>query len=170
MTVASEDSSLSILRRFFESHPTWVEAAESVHDGANSEVFFTDREGHYHLMREDGHSLLLEGAAPSPDFSFLFTPGAIDHLAEMKEGTIGDFAICIFDLITTDDPKLRVGFRVNGPFLRILRRGYLQVLLKGGPRVLQYAAGHGVTSLSELKKLLDSMSGKEINWSAFRGE
>lgn len=158
------------LRHFFAEHPVWVEAARSVKNGANSEVYFAGTKGQWHLMRDDGVSYLREGRAPSPDLSFVFTEAAVHRLVSMDGKEISDFAIILFDLITSEDENEKVGFRVTGSFFRILRRGYVQVLLKGGPRVLQYAARHGVTNLTDLSRLLSKVSGKEIDWRSLRGE
>ena len=49
---------------------------------------------------------------------------------------MGDFAVTLFETMISDDPDLRVGFRVVAPFGRLVRRGYLALLVRGGPKVL----------------------------------
>ncbi len=141
------------LSEYFLSHPSWVDAAKNIKDGASSQVFFSHLDGEWHLMREDGQSLLLEGPSPDPDFAFSFTPSSIDMLTG-ADGDIGDFAMVLFECVTSEDPDVQVRFRLISPFGKLLRRGYVQVLLRGGPRVLQLASSRGVRTLSDLRALL----------------
>lgn len=156
------------LRRFFLEHPVWVEAARSVRDGAQSRVFFSHVEGEWHLSRENGRSLLKEGPATDPDFAFRFTPRAIERMAAVK-GDIGDFAVELFSCATETDPEVRVEFRVLAPFTRLLARGYVQVLLRGGPKVLAFGASRGVRTLSDLRRLLKHLQDQDLG-SGLSGE
>lgn len=157
------------LADFFRYHPTWIAAARPVKDGSNSEVFFAGTTQPYHLMRQNGESLLLEGPAPSPDFSFIFPPSVVaDFTALGQDAEVADFAIMLFDHIQAQDEDKRVGFRVVGSITQILWRGYLQVLLKGGARVLHYAAEHGVRNLNDFSRLLRNLRGKDVDWTRFK--
>ena len=159
---------LEILRKFFSEHPTWIKAASPVREGANSEVFIAGQPRPYHLYRTAGRSELREGPAPSPDFSLMFSYGAVKSFHELKDGEIADFAILLFDCIKEEDIEQKIGFRVVGTLSQVLGRGYLQVLLKGGPRVLQYAAAHGVRSIGDFSRLLRGLRGKDVNWTDFQ--
>ena len=157
------------LADFFRYHPTWIEAARPVKDGSNSEVFFAGFTQPYHLMRQNGESRLLEGAAPSPDFSFIFPTSVVADFAALgQDAEVADFAIMLFDHIQSQDDAKRIGFRVVGSITQILWRGYLQVLLKGGGRVLQYAAAHGVRNLNDFSRLLRNLRGKDVDWTRFK--
>lgn len=123
-------------------------------EGASSKVFFSHLPGEpWHLIRVGGESLLRPGPPAAPDFAFRFTPAAIDRLAKV-EGGIGDFAVALFSLILETDPDLRIGFRIIAPFPRLVRRGYLRLLLHAGPELVAYGARHGVRNLRELQRVI----------------
>lgn len=158
------DRHVLLLARFFTEHPAWVAAAERISDGANSKVFFRHRPGdEWHLLRREGHSELLPGPAPDPDFAFRFTPRSIERLAAV-EGGIADFAIELFTLITEMDEEARVDFRIVAPFRRLVRRGYLRLLVESGPRVAAWGSQRGVGSLRELRRFVSRMRGGARDW------
>lgn len=163
------DKNIDQLRRFFLEHPAWVEAARSVRDGAQSRVFFSHVPGEWHLSRERGRSLLVEGPATDPDLAFRFTPGAIERLTSV-DGDIGDFAVALFSCATETDPAVRVEFRVLAPFTRLLGRGYVQVLLRGGPKVLAFGASRGVRTLADLRRLLKQLQDRDLGTLSAGGE
>lgn len=154
------DPYVAKLADYFRTHPVWVNAARSIKEGASSSVVFSHLEGEWHLLRRGGESLLLPGPATDPDLAFRFTPAAIERITKV-EGNIGDFATELFACITSDDPELAVDVRVLAPFPRLLKRGYVQVLLRGGPKVLQYGAARGVRTLSDLRRLLKQVQSGE---------
>ncbi|RMF16864.1 MAG: hypothetical protein D6761_05555 [Candidatus Dadabacteria bacterium] len=139
----------------FLHHPVWVSAATSIAEGASSQVFFSHLDSEWHLLRREGRSLLIEGPSPDPDFGFCFTPASIERIFSVPDDAhIADFAIELFECITSEDPETKIDFRVHAPFSQLLKRGYVKLLLRGGPRVMQYAARHGVRTLSDLRRLL----------------
>lgn len=163
------DTYVEQLRRFFLEHPVWVEAARTVRDGAQSRVFFSHLPGEWHLSREGGRSLLLEGPAQDPDLAFRFTPASVGRLTAV-DGDIGDFAVALFACATDPDPEARVEFRVLAPFTRLLSRGYVQVLLRGGPKVLAFGASRGVRTLADLRRLLKHLQDRDLGSSLTEGK
>jgi hypothetical protein len=143
------------LAELFRSHPIWCEAARHIADDASSRVFFSHRPGEpWRLVRRGGDTLLLPGADEDPDLALCFTPDAIEELARARGG-IADFALVLFRLALEKDPERRVRIRVIAPFGRLLRRGYVELLLRGGPRLLWFGASHGVRTLSALRRLVE---------------
>ena len=148
------------LRIFFAEHPAWVKAAKSIVDGANSEVVFDGEAAPWRLMRVDGVSVLEPGVAPSPDFTFYFTGSAIASLTQTdQKATISDFALVLFNRIISDDPRERIGFHVRAPFGQLVKRGYLRVLLRGGPAVLRFMSEHGIRSWRDFNSLVTAVRG-----------
>jgi hypothetical protein len=148
------------LAELFRSHPAWVAAARSIADDATSRVFFTHRPGEaWRLERRRGETRLVRGPVADPDFCFRFPPGAIERLAGVRGG-IGQFAVELFTLIGEEDPALRIDFRIAAPFERLARRGYLGLLLRGGPRVIAFGAARGVRTLAALRRLVAGMVGR----------
>ncbi len=47
-----------------------------------------------------------------------------------------------------------MGLRIVAGFPRLVRRGYLGLLLASGPRVLAFGASHGVRTVGALRRLV----------------
>jgi hypothetical protein len=148
------DPTLDRLARLFREHPAWTAAARRLVPQATSTVYFRHRPGEaWRLEQREGVTRLLPGAAADPDFVFRFTEGSIARL-EAVRGGVGDFAVELFTLITEDDPDVRVGFRIVAGFPRLVRRGYLGLLLAAGPRVVAFGASHGIRTLGALRRFV----------------
>ena len=52
------------------------------------------------------------------------------------------------------DPEVAIRFRIATPFSDLLRRGYLRLLLAGGPALIAFGSEHGVRALSDLRSLV----------------
>ena len=151
------DPVVAQLAAFFGEHPAWVSAAAKLQPEASSSVYFTHLPGQvWHLALHDGRACLGRGAAPDPDLVFLFTPAAVGRLAGV-DGTIGDFAVELFRLLAETRPHLRVRLRVAASFARLLRRGYLGLLVAGGWGVLAFGATRGVRTIAQLRTLVDEV-------------
>jgi hypothetical protein len=156
LVAAHDDPLVQRLVQLFRAHPVWCEAARLVSEDATSRVFFAHRPGEpWRLLRRDEQSVLEPGEADDPDLAFCFPPGAIAEL-EATRGGVGDFALALFRLALDADPERRVRLRVIAPFARLLRRGYVELLLRGGPRLLWFGARHGVRSVGELRRMVES--------------
>jgi hypothetical protein len=158
------DPHIAQLRDLFLSHPAWLDAASHIKDGAQSRVSFSHISGDFYMIRKDGKSLLLPGEAKDPDFAFYFTPKAIERLAMVQGRDLADFAVELFDCIVSDDPELQVGLRILSSFPKLFWRGYVGLLMKGGPRVLSYGASRGVTSMSDLRRFLKQSRASDPRW------
>lgn len=155
------DPPIERLARLFREHPAWREAARRIDPRSTSTVFFRHRPGEpWHLERRGDQTLLLPGAAADPDFVFRFPPGAIDQLAAVR-GNAGDFAAELFTLTLSDDPELRVDIRIAAGFARLLRHGYVRLLVAAGPRVRALGAEHGVIDARSLGRLVSVLRGKD---------
>jgi hypothetical protein len=151
------DPWIARLERLFREHPAWREAARWIDERATSSVFFTHRPGEpWHLERRGDETLLLPGSADAPDFVFRFAPAAIASLEAVRGGP-GDFAAELFTLALAEDPATRVDLRIAASFTRLLRRGYVRLLLAAGPRVRALAAAHGVLSVRDLRRLVATL-------------
>lgn len=155
---AADDPHVDRLARLFREHPAWREAARHVSAESTSRVLFTHRPGErWHLARERGESLLQPGDVPDPDFVFRFSPGSIDRL-ERVEGSVGAFAAELFGLIVGEHPDARVDLRIAAPFPRLVQRGYVRLLVASGWRVLAFGARHGIRSLGQLRRLVETLT------------
>jgi hypothetical protein len=151
------DPHVAALARLYRRHPAWRAAARYVAAESTSAVWFSHRPGEpWHLTRAGGETRLLPGPTPDPDFVFRFTPASIEALAEAGHD-LGDFAVRLFELMIDPDAERRIGFRIVAPFGRLLRRGYVRLLLGSGPRVTAFAARHGVIGLGSLRRLVRAL-------------
>jgi hypothetical protein len=152
---ASADTIVRMLARLFRQHPAWVAAAEGIDQSAESTVFFTHLPGRpWRLVRQRGQTLLLSGRARDPDLVFRFTPGAVARLAAVRGG-VGDFAVELFARLAERRRAERVDIRIAAPFSRLVERGYVRLLLGAGPQVLGFALGRGVTTIGQLRSLVE---------------
>lgn len=154
---AEPDACVSRLAALFRSHPAWTRAAALLSQEACSNVRFQHRPGEiWHLARVDGVTRLEPGARRDADLELGFSPGAVERL-EATRGGIGAFAVALFELAVLRDEALRVDLRILAPFPRLVRRGYLRLLVAGGPSVLAWGEAHGVRTLGELRRWIARM-------------
>jgi len=165
------DDTIARLARLFHEHPIWIEAAKRISTDATSTVFFSHKPGQaWHLENRDGEILLLPGAAADPDFVFRFTPAAVKRLEAVDRG-MDDFAVELFRLMLEESKDKGVAFRVAAGFPRLLRRGYVRLLLSAGPGVLAFGAALGVLNLRGLRRLVtSSRSSRPLPWEKLEEE
>jgi hypothetical protein len=152
---ASADGTVRTLARLFRRHPVWAAAAEGIDRRAESAVFFSHLPGvPWRLVRRRGETRLLPGQARDPDLVFRFTPRAVARLAAVGGG-VGDFAVELFARIAEPRRAERVDLRVAAPFARLVERGYVRLLLGAGPRVMAFALARGVTTIGQLRSVVE---------------
>ena len=149
------------LARLFREHPAWVAAAGHLDPEATCTFYFSHREHTpWRIEQRDSETRLAPGGASDPDFVFLFTPRSIERL-EAVDGGIGDFAVALFSLILDDEVRLRIA----AGFPRLAQRGYLKLLLAGGPKVLAFGATHGIQTWGALRRFVEEQrSPGPANW------
>jgi hypothetical protein len=149
------------LARLFREHPAWQQAARLIDSRATSSVFFRHRPGEpWHLERRGDETLLLPGPAADPDFAFRFPPAAIARLEAVRGGA-GDFAAELFTLALSDDPGVRVDLRIAAGFARLLRRGYVRLVVAAGSPVRALGAAHGVLGVRGMQRLVATLRKSE---------
>lgn len=165
------DDIVDRLARLFLEHPIWIEASQYISDEATSTVFFSHRPGQaWHLKNQAGQILLLPGITEDPDFVFRFTPAAVKRLESVDKG-MDDFAVELFRLMLEKSMDEGVAFRIVADFARLLRRGYVRLLLSAGPGVLAFGAALGILNLSGLRKLVSSSRSREpMSWEKSEGD
>lgn len=152
-----DDALIERLGNLFLEHPAWVEAARQLDPRATSSVWFRHRPGEpFRLEQREGRSELLPGRATDPDLVFCFSAHAIERLEGVRGG-IGDFAVELFASILEEDPDEGVGFRIAASFVRLVRRGYVRLLLVAGPKVAAFGATHGIRSLRGLHRFVSDL-------------
>ena len=156
-----EASPIETLTDLCLHHPAWNEAARYLEEGASSNIYIASQpEAVWHLVRRANETHLEAGPARDPDLVFRFTREAVASLANV-EGDVGDFAVRLFHLIVEVGDDAGVEIRIAAPFSRLVRRGYLSLLVAGGLRVLAFGTAHGVRTLHELRRLVERMQQRE---------
>ena len=154
---AAGDPHVVRLVELFASHPIWCEAARRIREDSCSRVFFQHQPGQpWRLVRRAGGTVLEPGHVEDPDLALCFAPQAIEELASTR-GSVSEFALALFRLALDDDPERRVRIRVIAPFTRLIARGYVDLLLRGGPKLLWFGASHGVRTPGQLRQLVDAV-------------
>lgn len=158
-----QDEQVERLARLFREHPAWVDAARYLRADACSTVYFSHRGAEpWRLEQHGGETRLVPGAAVEPDFVFRFSPDSIEQL-EAADGGIGTFAVALFTAIVEDDVQLRIA----APFSRLMRRGYVKLLLVAGPPVLAFGAAHGIRTLGALRRFVGQLMARgPADWEA----
>jgi hypothetical protein len=161
MAATPGDEWIDRLARLYREHPAWIAAARHLDSSASSTVYFSHRPGEsWHLQQVGDETRLSPGAAPDPDLVFRFTPASIERL-EAVQGAIGDFAVALFELIVADEVKLRIA----ASFARLVRRGYVKLLLIAGPPVLAFGAAHGVRTARALRRVVAQVRSRlPLDW------
>ncbi len=150
------------LAELFAENPIWVQAMQSVAEGAASNVYFSHLPGSvWQLVKERDAVSLRSGRGENPDFVFRFTPASIDALATTEANGADDVAVQLFSLILDDDPARRVGFRIVAPFTTLIRHGHLQLVIKSGPKTLAFGASHGIFTLWQLRSFVKRIRSTE---------
>jgi hypothetical protein len=161
------DPSVEALARLFREHPAWQRAAKRLEASATSTVYFSHLPGDaWHLARTAAGSELRHGTPRDPDFVFRFTPDSIERLAAVSGG-IGELAVELFTRMTDVDPRARVDIRIAASVPRLLQRGYVKLLLAGGPGVVSFGARHGILGLGALRRFVAQLRAREpADWEA----
>jgi hypothetical protein len=148
------------LIHYFATHPAWVKAAQPLGEGVCSALRWMDDPEPWRLIRRDGISILEPGEPENPDFSFVFSEGAVEYLTGAENGTIGDFATRLYECCFLLDADRRVDFQVIAPISQILKRGYWKVALKGGFQVMKMARAHGIGSAKDIRRIFGLLRGQ----------
>jgi hypothetical protein len=161
MSEEPADSTPARLARLFREHPAWIEAASHLTIDATSTVYLSDQpDCVWHLVQQEHETRMLPGPASDPDFVFRFTPAAVERL-EAATGGIDAFAVELFRSLLEEPFDSGVAMRVVASFSRLLRGGYVSLLLAAGPRVMAFGATHGIASLGALRELVAAMRSRE---------
>lgn len=144
------DDSYQLLKQFFESHPVAQKATAPLKRGAEVAVHFTDLPGRtFRFYKEDDAPRLTESSPQDADFDLTLAPLAVQEIVALEGHEVGDFGIAFFSHLIASEPERKVQVKLHAGPLKLLRRGYLGVLVLGGPKVLGWLARKGVKNPME---------------------
>lgn len=133
------------MKEFFETNPITKKLVEPLKEGAVAWMEFEGDETPYTLIKEKGKSVLRPGKPEKPELYMKFNKGAIDYLFELRSDNIQDYALRLFECAIRPTPERRVEGKLLTSLLDAYRKGYIKMLLLGGPKAVGWAAQLGIS-------------------------
>jgi hypothetical protein len=133
---------LAELRKFFESSPAAQKATR--HLSRDAEVALFLDAGAARFTMESGVPRIEEGPARDPDFTLTVPDAAAARIVAVRGDDVGLLGVQFFELVFEKDPALKIRAKVHVPTSRLLGRGYLSVLAKGGMKLTWWLLKNGV--------------------------
>ncbi len=133
-------NSFEKLKDFFDNREVAHKATKPLGKKAIGEVIFLEEPGKSYTFKKSGKfATLFEESIKKPDFTMKLSIGAVEDLVNFKSENVGDFGIRFFKLLKANEKGKEVEVKINIGFFRIVTKGYLKVLLLGGPIVKSVA-------------------------------
>ena len=127
------------LKDFFDNREVAHKATKPLGKKAKGEVIFSD-ENKSCLFRKDGkHATLFDEPISKVDFTITLSNGAIEELVGFESENVWDFGLKFFKILKAKESGKEISVNINIGFFKLVTRGYLKVLLLGGPIVKSVA-------------------------------
>lgn len=127
-----------------------IEALKPLSVGSTIAVHVPERES-FTLSKSKEGPVLTAGAPSKPDLSFWLSEAGIPAILEDRSETVGDVGICLLRRMVADEKEGRMSAKVHLGLFDLYRRGYFSVLALGGPQVMSFLAGKGLTGMGKIK-------------------
>lgn len=142
------------LKDFFDQRPVAHKATSPLGKKALGAVIFRNEPTQSYSFKRSGKFATLSEESPAkPDFTIRLDPGAVDELVAFPSESVGDFGVKFFKMLKRQNENQKIELSIHIGFFKIVSRGYLKVLLLGGPVVMSVLKDFGVSGVSSLKKL-----------------
>ena len=149
-----------LLSAFLASNPGAQRAAGVLRAGAEVAVSFTDTAADGRIYVNEAGRITLESTkAIDPDFVLRIPPGAIRTICSRNDTDLGDLGVSFFEHIVSREQESKIYVTVHSGLTKLTRRGWLNLLAQGGPKVMGWMVkrglrGHGAvaSALSRLRK------------------
>lgn len=141
---AADGQADAMLAAFLAHDAAAIDAARSLRAGAEVAITFTDLPGQWRI-RSDGHGKLAFEHLPAidPDFALRIPPQALRHLCGAGTRDLGDLGVTFFEHLHAHEPHRRIEVQVHSGFATLMRRGWLGLLARGGPKVATWMGRAG---------------------------
>ncbi len=128
--------SYKLLKDFFDNREVAHKATKPLGKKAVGEVVFFEDETNKYTFKKDGkYATLFDEAPQKPDFTMKLESGAVKKLVEFESENVGDFGIKFFQIMKAGKAGEKIDVKLHIGFFKIMTKGYLKVLLLGGPVV-----------------------------------
>ena len=132
------------MKDFFETNPVTKKLAAPLKEGAVAWIQFEGDDTSYTLIKENGMSVLRSGKPEKAELYMKLNKGAIDYLFELQSDNVQDYALRLFECAIRPTPERRVEGKLTTSLLDAYRKGYIKMLLMGGPKAISWAAQLGI--------------------------
>ena len=124
------------LKDFFDNREVAHKATKPLGKKAIGEVIFLEEPNKSYTFKKSGKfGSIFDETPKKPDFTMKLEAGAVKKLAEFKSENVGDFGIKFFQIMKAKKEDEKIEVKLNIGFIKIMMKGYLKVLLLGGPVV-----------------------------------
>jgi len=128
------------LKDFFDNREVAHKATKPLGKKAKGAVVFSDLDNKTVLFKKNGkYSTLFEEDYSNSDFTITLSDGAIEELINFQSENVGDFGLKFFKILRAKEQGKEINVKINIGFFKLVTRGYLKVLLLGGPVVRSIA-------------------------------
>jgi hypothetical protein len=144
MPPADAESADLTLARFLTTSPAALSAATSLHEGAEVAITFSDLPGDWCVRWNGSEPTMSAGRAVDPDFDLDLTSAAVRSICARADADIGDLGIAFFEHIVAREADRKIRVNSRSGIVKLARRGWLQLLARGGPRLVGWMAKKGL--------------------------
>ena len=124
------------LKDFFDNREVAHKATKPLGKKAIGEVIFKEDETKIYTFKKSGKfGTIFDEVPTKPDFTMKLEAGAVKKLVEFESENVGDFGIKFFQIMKAKKENEKIEVKLNIGFFKIMTKGYLKVLLLGGPVV-----------------------------------
>ena len=125
-----------LLKDFFDKREVAHKATKPLGKKAVGEIIFLEDDNKSYSFKKNGKFATLFNESPDkPDFTMKLETNAVKKLVEFESENIGDFGIKFFQIMKAKKEGERIEVKLHIGIFEIMTKGYLKVLLLGGPIV-----------------------------------
>lgn len=148
------------LKKFIEAHPVAMKAAGHLKKGASADIVIQGVDGIWHFIKTEAGGKFIEGPSPSADFSMQIPPRAIEELSAMQGDNMAEFGILFFKYAGAQDFDNKIFVQLKSGLLTLTAKGYVKLVLAGGPSLAAWIATKGFGGPAGIKKAFDRLREK----------
>ncbi len=141
------------LREFMLEHPAAKRAMKQLKPGAAINFILSEDETVYHAKRIKSGAEMNKGATEQVDLWLRLGPRAVDDLLELNTSDLGTFGVEVLKhMVASRPPEEKIDIKLEAGFIGLTKRGYLKIVILGGPKVMGFLAKKGFGGLGAIKK------------------
>lgn len=148
----SADESFLTLKTFFETRNAARQALGALDESVEIGIVIGEMVD-CALFRRGSDPVVERRAARNPDVVFHIKPESVIVLNDRTKDEIGDIGINILKEVLAGNIRVSI----PGSILNLARRGYVEMISRGGPPVAAFLARHGISSVPKIVNAIKRM-------------